>query len=221
MERDLGIKLEPHYNFTPKEGVMPINQRDKYAILPWGNVEDKELTLFIDANAFIEVKKHSQKRTDREVGGFLIGDAMHEKENLFIQITHIIEVQEIQHKSGEFIFTHEVWKMIDSIMSERHHDKQLLGWYHTHPGIGLFLSPEDRFIQNNFFNQSWQVTLVLDPLTKYQLFYYTRKDKLINIGFYIYTANENKSVLKHLLRELEIGEKREKCGRYRAHHVFA
>lgn len=216
----LGIKLELHYNFTPKQGVMPTSQRDKYAILRWGDVEDKGLTIFITADTFIEIRKHAQKRVDREVGGFLIGEAMYEKENLFILITHLFKVQEIQHKSGEFIFTHEVWKMIDSVMSERYSDKQLLGWYHTHPGIGVFLSPEDKFIQNNFFNHPWQVTVVLDPLTKYQLFYYTKNKKLETIGFYIYTDKQNQELLKRLMRELEVGEKREKCGRYRAHHIF-
>jgi proteasome lid subunit RPN8/RPN11 len=188
--------------------------------LAWGDVEDKELSIFVQADTFIDLRKHSQKRTDREVGGFLVGDALHEKGNLFIQITHLIKVQEIQHKSGEFIFTHDVWKMIDSMMSQRYHDKQLLGWYHTHPGIGVFLSPEDKFIQNSFFNHPWQIAIVLDPLTKYQLFYYTKNEKLVNIGFYIYTYRENKQVLKRLLRTLEVAEKREKCGRYRAHHIF-
>jgi len=204
----------------PKEGIMPINQRDKYAILPWGNVEDNELRVFIDAHTFINVKRHAQKRTDREVGGFLIGDALHEKGSLFVQITHTMEVQEIQHKSGEFIFTHEVWKIIDSIMSERYPDNQLIGWYHTHPARGVFMSPEDKFIQNNFFNQPWQVALVLDPLTKYQLFYHIKKRKLVNIGFYIYTTKQNQKILKYLMRNLEVGEKRERSGRYRSHHLF-
>ncbi|MEW6621138.1 MAG: Mov34/MPN/PAD-1 family protein [bacterium] len=220
MVMDLDIKLKPYYDFVPKEGVMPLNQGNKYAILPWGDVENAKLAVFIDAMTFLDVRKHAQKRIDREVGGFLIGDALQEKGALFIQITHLMMVQEIQHKSGEFIFTHEVWKTIDSLMSERYHDKQLLGWYHTHPGIGLFLSPEDKFIQNNFFNHPWQVTLVLDPLTKYQVFYYSQKTKLVNVGFYIYTDKKNKEILVRLMRELEIGEKREKCGRYRAHHIL-
>jgi len=220
MKESLNLQLKPTYDFIPKEGIMPINQRDKYAILQWGEIKNKDLAIFIDANTFLDIREHAQKRTDREVGGFLIGKAMQEKGNIFVQITQIMKVQEIQHKSGEFIFTHEVWKMIDSIMSERYPEEHLLGWYHTHPGIGVFLSPEDRFIQNNFFNHSWQVTLVLDPLTKYQLFYYLRKGKLVNIGFYIYTANENQQILKPILRELEVAEKRERSGRYRAHHIF-
>lgn len=214
------LKLKPAYDFTPKESIMPINQRDKYAILQRGAVEDKDLAIFIDAATFLEVREHAQKRIDREVGGFLIGKARQEKGELFVLITHIMKVAEIQHKSGEFIFTHEVWKTIDSLMSERYPDEQLLGWYHTHPGIGVFLSPEDKFIQNNFFNHPWQITLVLDPLTKHQLFYYTRKGKLVNLGFYIYTPKTNLQILKRLMKELEIAEKREKSGRYRAHHLF-
>lgn len=220
IEDSLSIKLSPTYDFIPQESIMPINQRDKYAILQWGEVENKDLTIFIDAATFLDIREHAQKRTDREVGGFLIGKALQEKGNVFVLITHIMKVQEIQHKSGEFIFTHEVWKMIDSLLSERYLDEQLLGWYHTHPGIGVFLSPEDKFIQNNFFNHLWQVTLVLDPLTKHQLFYYTRKGNLVNIGFYIYTSKGNLQILKSLMRELEVAEKREKSSRYKAHHIF-
>jgi proteasome lid subunit RPN8/RPN11 len=41
-----------------------------------------------------------------------------------------------------------------------------VGWYHTHPGFGIFLSNMDLFIHRNFFPQKWHIALVLDPVNK-------------------------------------------------------
>jgi proteasome lid subunit RPN8/RPN11 len=42
-------------------------------------------------------------------------------------------------------------------------DHQIVGWHHTHPGFGIFLSRHDEFFHRNFFSQPWQVALVVDP----------------------------------------------------------
>lgn len=40
----------------------------------------------------------------------------------------------------------------------------VLGWYHTHPGWGVFFSEEDfKLTHNAFFGKPWQVGLVIDP----------------------------------------------------------
>ena len=41
----------------------------------------------------------------------------------------------------------------------------MLGWYHSHPGFGVFLSEHDLFIQQNFFSNPQQVAWVFDPHT--------------------------------------------------------
>jgi hypothetical protein len=48
-------------------------------------------------------------------------------------------------------------------MERQHPTRRILGWYHTHPGFGIFLSDMDMFIHGNFFNLPWQVALVYDP----------------------------------------------------------
>ena len=49
-------------------------------------------------------------------------------------------------------------------MDRDYPDKKMIGWYHTHPGFGIFLSGMDLFICDNFFNLPWQVAFVYDPL---------------------------------------------------------
>jgi len=39
----------------------------------------------------------------------------------------------------------------------------VVGWFHTHPGLGIFLSDTDHHTQRACFRESWHVAVVLDP----------------------------------------------------------
>jgi len=39
----------------------------------------------------------------------------------------------------------------------------VVGWYHSHPNLGVFFSGTDRATQRAFFNQPYSVGLVIDP----------------------------------------------------------
>jgi proteasome lid subunit RPN8/RPN11 len=39
----------------------------------------------------------------------------------------------------------------------------VLGWYHTHPGYGVFLSGYDLFIHRNFYARDYHTAIVIDP----------------------------------------------------------
>jgi hypothetical protein len=40
----------------------------------------------------------------------------------------------------------------------------VVGWVHSHPGLGAFFSGTDRRTQRAFFAQPWQVGAVIDPV---------------------------------------------------------
>lgn len=42
-------------------------------------------------------------------------------------------------------------------------DLRVVGWYHSHPGIGAFFSQTDRETQASFFNHPYSVGWVIDP----------------------------------------------------------
>ena len=43
---------------------------------------------------------------------------------------------------------------------------RIVGWYHTHPDFGIFLSDYDVFIHQHFFSGPGQIALVIDPVRK-------------------------------------------------------
>jgi hypothetical protein len=61
-------------------------------------------------------------------------------------------------------FTHESWAQINSEMDSRFVDARIIGWYHSHPDFGIFLSERDCFIQEHFFSGAGQIAYVVDPV---------------------------------------------------------
>jgi len=60
----------------------------------------------------------------------------------------------------------DVWRRL-SVSAE----SRIIGWYHSHPGHGVFLSATDRATQSLWFAQEWKVAIVVDPIRdEYQAF---------------------------------------------------
>jgi proteasome lid subunit RPN8/RPN11 len=60
-------------------------------------------------------------------------------------------------------FTQETWQHIHEVKAAKFAESSIVGWYHSHPGFGIFLSEYDLFIHKNFFPASHEVAWVFDP----------------------------------------------------------
>jgi proteasome lid subunit RPN8/RPN11 len=107
-----------------------------------------------------KVIKHVNSTTDSEVGGVLVGK-MSEGSTV---VTAAIPAEKASAGSANVTFTHDVWEEVRPIIDRDHPDESMVGWYHSHPGFGVFLSEYDLFIQQNFFSDPAMVALVIDPL---------------------------------------------------------
>ena len=123
-----------------------------------------DFRVYIDESAFDKICNNPEKT--REVGGILVGDVHKDKNGPFIKVDHVIEALHAEEKGTELTITHETWNHIHEQMDKTHSGKRILGWYHTHPNFGIFLSEQDQFIQQSFFNLAFQVALVYDPVRK-------------------------------------------------------
>lgn len=107
-----------------------------------------------------EIESHCFSEVSHEVGGFLVGTLSEGK----TVIKGSIASTKAQSQQTSLTFTHEAWDEAYQAMAEKYTDLSLVGWYHTHPGFGVFMSEYDGFIQENFFGAAGQVGLVVDPL---------------------------------------------------------
>jgi proteasome lid subunit RPN8/RPN11 len=110
--------------------------------------------------------EHGLSRTDVEVCGVLVGNGYQDERGPFIYVEAMIHGEHSDNKVAQVTFTSETWNHIQDEMDRRFGGQRILGWYHTHPGFGIFLSAMDMFIHENFFNDGEQLALVYDPLKK-------------------------------------------------------
>ena len=134
-----------------------------------------DFRIFIDEAAFDRICNNADNT--REVGGILVGDVVRDKNGPYVRVDDIIEALHAEESGTELTITHATWNHIHEQMDSTHKGKRILGWYHTHPNFGIFLSERDKFIQQSFFNLAFQIALVYDPVRKVHGVFSWRDDK--------------------------------------------
>lgn len=137
--------------------------------------ESKTIVLQSVLNA---IKAHGRSSMRKEVCGVLVGNLYWDKE-AYLLIDASIEGKFADHNPGNVTFTFETWDHIHSELSEKYPDKKIVGWYHTHPGFGIFLSNMDFFIHENFFKIQWQPAYVYDPQSEADGFFCWQGETLV------------------------------------------
>jgi proteasome lid subunit RPN8/RPN11 len=115
----------------------------------------------MEAEVARKIRQHARSSMKAEVCGVLIGSTEHERMTVEACIAGINAAQGGAHVT----FTQDTWEHIYKIKDKDFPEHKIVGWYHSHPGFGVFLSEHDLFIQQNFFSNPQQVAWVYDPHT--------------------------------------------------------
>jgi proteasome lid subunit RPN8/RPN11 len=115
----------------------------------------------MEAEVLRKIRQHARTSMKAEVCGVLIGNSEQERMTVEACISGINAAQGGAHVT----FTQDTWEHIYKIKDKDFPDHKIVGWYHSHPGFGVFLSEHDLFIQQNFFSNPQQVAWVFDPHT--------------------------------------------------------
>jgi proteasome lid subunit RPN8/RPN11 len=126
----------------------------------------QEFRVFLAEEAFDRAVARGDSDTTREIGGVLVGELLRDEAGPYLKIETTIDALHAEEKGAELTFTHATWEHIHKEMDGKHENKRVVGWYHTHPGFGVFLSDRDQFIQKSFFNLPFQVAFVYDPKSR-------------------------------------------------------
>jgi proteasome lid subunit RPN8/RPN11 len=132
----------------------------------WGwNPPESPFPVFIHHRANRFVARHASQNQNREIGGLLLGRVCRDPidDMLYPIISDAIPARYATEARGHLTFTRQTWLDFMRQREERHPNKEVLGWYHTHPGLDIFLSEWDLMIHRHFFRHEWQVALVVDP----------------------------------------------------------
>lgn len=155
------------YDRTLLTKPLPIDNADVW-IGRWTSIP--YLRLCWHTLARLDVLAHCFETPNVEVGGVLIGAVYRTPESGgpedfpvdFIEIVGAIRARDVQAGVGHIEFSPESWAEINRKRDRSYASEEILGWYHSHPGHGLFLSQHDLFIHNNYFAEEFQLALVVD-----------------------------------------------------------
>jgi proteasome lid subunit RPN8/RPN11 len=126
----------------------------------------QELRVVLAETAFDRAVTRGDADLTREIGGVLVGEILRDESGPFLLVDATIDALHAEEKGAELTFTHATWDHIHKEMDSKHAQKKIVGWYHTHPGFGIFLSDRDQFIHKSFFDLPFQIALVYDPKSK-------------------------------------------------------
>ncbi len=147
-----------------------------------GEIRDGDFPILLHEAVLEEILQYSEQDTDRELGGFLTGH-VHRDQPRHVEVKHFLPAVDAQSKAASLTFTHETWAAMTRDVGKSHPDDVIVGWQHTHPGFGIFLSGYDLFIHRHFFNKPWQIAMVVDPREGEFGFFQWRGNQVIDCGF--------------------------------------
>ena len=128
-----------------------------------GTVHEQAHAVLLREKVLEEILEYSESDLTREVGGFLIGEVAAAKQPR-VEVQHFLPAGGTRSEAASLTFTHETWSAHDTARwSSDSRTKSVVGWHHTHPGLGVFLSGYDLFIHRHFFGEPWQIAMVVDP----------------------------------------------------------
>lgn len=131
----------------------------------------------ISDEVLADIEEHCFSEVSHELGGFLVGEITES----VTKITGAIRSTKAVSQQTSLTFTHEAWDEAYQALATDHPESQIIGWYHSHPGFGVFMSDYDAFIQENFFKAQGQLALVVDPLAGKLGWFWWKKDAIAKI----------------------------------------
>jgi proteasome lid subunit RPN8/RPN11 len=176
----------PSQQLSPRLAPLPVDQAHYWAS-PFEEPQfHPALSVFVTRDAYTRLVTHAASELDYEVGGILVGDWCADvvTGQQFIVVESSLPARFTRQGASFLTFTQDSLVDFHTVLDEKYPDKQIIGWYHTHPRMGVFLSHYDTWLHHHFFPEPWQVALVIEPLSSSGGFFIRQADGLLDPGRY-------------------------------------
>ena len=205
---------------TPTEFIdepMPLQQSLKWVSKFEDQVEPR-VKIFFAQSAYQKCIEHTESDIDHEVGGVLIGEARVDPmcPRPYIVIQDILPALYTDSSQTHVTFTQNTLVHLNRELEEHFPGKRIVGWYHTHPRLGVFLSSHDTWLHRNFFSDPTHVALVVDPYYRHAGFFCWQTggkfDPVRHVGFFELSDVDEESIVELENLEPVIEETPTPCG---------
>src|SRR5216117_4372805 len=117
--------------------------------------------IFFQQEAVIALQEHLKSSPTQAIFGFLIGDLYRDPENgaLYTIIDKTLKLSQPIYGDKTEVVVSRLWDRMQEQLKKA--AGTLLGWYHSHPGQGGFLTAHDVETHEKFFTDPWQVAILV------------------------------------------------------------
>ena len=131
-----------------------------------GASPEGQLQILVSQEAFATINTHATSDISHEVGGFLVGRPYDWNDLHYVEVIAAVPGEFTSASMAHLTLSPDTWAHAQATVREKFPDMHIVGWYHTHPRMGVFLSGQDLAIQEGFFRQPWHVALVIEPVSR-------------------------------------------------------
>jgi proteasome lid subunit RPN8/RPN11 len=195
------IRIQPIETPKPNLASIPVTSAQRWYSPFDDDGLETSIKVFVTQPAYARMIVHAASEMEEETGGILVGQwcADIDTEEQFIVIENALPARYTRQGSVFLTFTQDTIVDIHEKIEKRYPGKQIVGWYHTHPKMGIFLSRYDTWLHNNFFPEQWQVALVIEPHKRLGGFFVRQVDGGLDparyFGFHELEGNPNWSIV--------------------------
>lgn len=140
---------------------------------PWCTARSLEVCRRLPPTAYIyktadeKIRNHAQLGLlgSHEVMGLMVGGLFRWDDQEYTLVRDVVTTDLDSDMLGVRFRSDGFKGLIDSL-DDLDFNYRIVGWYHSHPGIGCFLSHIDHSTQSGIFNQTHHSALVVDPKQK-------------------------------------------------------
>ena len=117
--------------------------------------------VFFQQEAVIALQEHLKSSPTQAIFGFLIGDVYRDPETgvLYTVIDKTLKLSQPIYGDKTEVVVSRLWDRMQEQLKKA--AGTLLGWYHSHPGQGGFLTAHDVETHEKFFTDPWQVAILV------------------------------------------------------------
>lgn len=169
---------------SPSDRPSP-SQRPGFRLKTVGVIDPGSIKLYIPKALLDEGVRYAQGNVRQCRGGILLGHyGQHRGERSVEAQVHVPAERGVGDSAG-FRFTKESWQDLALQQETLWPDLRVLGWYYTHLGSGVFMSPTDLESHRGGFNLPHPFALVIDPIQNTLGFFQWRGQEMVPAGFLI------------------------------------
>jgi proteasome lid subunit RPN8/RPN11 len=205
----LSIRLAPTNASQPAPALRPLEDSQRWNSSYDSGGLEPVVSVFMTRPAYIRVCVHACSASI-EVGGALVGEWCADRETgeQFVIVKHVLPARFTRQGAVYLTFTQDSLVDLHDQIEKRFPGERIVGWYHTHPQMGVFLSHYDTWLHSHFFPEPWQVALVVEPFSSVAGFFIRQTDGSLDptryFGFYEMDGADGHSIVRwHNLQRID------------------